>query len=97
MSDTDELQLWRAARLTDKQQIIREMILQLKTGRLDLTYFSRKFGVDAWREFQPVYERLAAAELLEKTDAEIALTRIGLLRVDEFLPEFFEAETRKAQ
>ncbi len=91
VSETEQLQLWRALQLTPKQQLIREVILQLKTGRLDLTYFSRKFGVDVWREFQTVYKKLATAGLLEKKDAEIALTRIGLLRVDEFLPEFFEA------
>jgi oxygen-independent coproporphyrinogen-3 oxidase len=92
VSDTGELQLWRAAPLNDKQRLIRELILQLKTGRLDLTYFRRKFGADIWREFQPVYEKLAVAGWLEKIGEEIALTRIGLLRVDEFLPEFFETE-----
>ncbi len=52
------LPLWRALALTPKQKLIREMVLQLKTGNLDTSYFRAKFGVDVWKEFQPVYESL---------------------------------------
>lgn len=90
--ETDELQLWRALRLTPKQRLIREMVLQLKTGSLDLEYFRAKFGVDIWSEFQPVYERLEKEELLDHEPGRIALTRRGLLQVDHFLAEFFEPE-----
>ena len=55
---TDKLPLFRAVSLTPKQRLIREMILQLKTGSLDTAYFRNKFGVDVWQEFRPVYERL---------------------------------------
>ena len=41
-----ELPLLRALPLTEKQRLIREMILQLKTGALDSNYFKRKFGLD---------------------------------------------------
>ncbi len=90
--ETDELQLWRALRLTPKQRLIREMVLQLKTGSLDLEYFRAKFGVDIWSEFQAVYERLEKEELLDHEPGRIALTRRGLLQVDHFLAEFFEPE-----
>jgi oxygen-independent coproporphyrinogen-3 oxidase len=90
--ETDQLQLWRALPLTPKQRLIREMILQLKTGWLDTGYFERKFGVDVWEEFQPVYERLREKEMLARLDQRIELTRDGLLQVDHFLPEFFEPE-----
>jgi oxygen-independent coproporphyrinogen-3 oxidase len=90
--ETDQLQLCRAYPLTPKQRLIREMILQLKTGSLDIEYFSRKFGVDIWREFQPVYERLSEEKLLERKEERIELTRTGLLKVDHFLSEFFEPE-----
>src|SRR6185503_9601494 len=95
--ETDQLQLCRAYPLTPKQRLIREMILQLKTGSLDAGYFERKFGVDIWREFQPVYERLSAEELLERKEAKIELTRRGLLEVDHFLSEFFEPELRSVR
>jgi len=95
--DTDELQLWRALPLTTKQKLIREMILQLKTGSIDTEYFSRKFGTDIWQEFHSVYERLEKEELLERKEAKIELTRRGLLEVDHFLSEFFEPELRSVR
>lgn len=95
--DTDELQLWRALPLTTNQRLIREMILQLKTGSIDTQYFDRKFGVDVWQEFHPVYERLEKEELLERKEAKIELTRRGLLEVDHFLSEFFEPELRSVR
>jgi oxygen-independent coproporphyrinogen-3 oxidase len=91
---TDELPLLRAVSLTPKQRLIREMILQLKTGSLDAGYFRHKFGVDVWQQFQPVYERLSEEELLERDGETITLTRRGLLKVENFLLEFFEPELR---
>ena len=59
----NRLPLVRALALTPRQKLIREMILQLKTGALETQYFHRKFGVDIWREFQPAYERLGQEEV----------------------------------
>jgi oxygen-independent coproporphyrinogen-3 oxidase len=95
--DTDQLQLWRAITLTPKQRLIREMILQLKTGALDTEYFSRKFSIDIWQEFHPVYERLESEQLLTRHAEKIELTRRGLLEVDHFLAEFFEPELRSVR
>ncbi len=96
--EADQLPLLRALPLTSKQMLIREMILQLKTGALDTQYFQRKFGVDIWHEFQPVYERLDEEQMLEHgndtTGGAILLTRRGLLQVDHFLSEFFEPELK---
>jgi coproporphyrinogen III oxidase-like Fe-S oxidoreductase len=89
-----KLPLWRALALTSKQRLIREMILQLKTGALDADYFDNKFGVDVWREFQPVYERLRGEEFLNRHNGTIELTRRGLLQVDHLLSEFFEPELK---
>ena len=91
---TGELPLLRAVSLTPKQRLIREMILQLKTGSIDTGYFLRKFGVDVWQQFQPVYERLSEEKLLERDGETITLTRRGLLEVESFLWEFFEPELR---
>lgn len=95
--ETDQLPILRAASLTPKQRLIREMVLQLKTGRLKPGYFLGKFGVDIWDEFRPVYERLAKEKLLQRDDDMIKLTRQGLLEVDELLPEFFEPELRSVR
>jgi len=92
--DGDQLPLLRALSLTPKQRLIREMILQLKTGALDSAYFRQKFGVEIWDEFQPVYEGLIARHLIGRNNGTIKLTRRGLLEVDSFLSEFFEPELR---
>jgi len=90
----DQLPLFRALTLTPKQKLIREIILQLKTGSLDLRYFQNKFGVDVWEEFKPVFEQLKRDESAERDQGKIRLTRKGLLQVDHFLSEFFEPELR---
>ena len=90
----DRLPLWRAVSLTPKQRLIREMVLQLKTGELDIAYFQKKFSADVWQEFLPVYESLASDDLLKRENGAIRLTRRGVLEVDRFLPEFFEPELR---
>jgi oxygen-independent coproporphyrinogen-3 oxidase len=90
----DRLPLLRAVSLTPKQRLIREMVLQLKTGALDTGYFSKKFGVDVWHEFRPVYEGLEAKSLLHRQNKHVVLTRRGQLEVDSFLPQFFEPELR---
>ena len=87
-----ELPLWRGMRPSQHQLLVREMILQLKTGRIDAGYFRRKFNAeilddwsDAWREYQ-------ADGLLEIEGDQVTLTRAGLLRADSLLPAFFEPE-----
>lgn len=90
----DRLPLLRAVSLTAKQRLIREMVLQLKTGWLDTIYFLRKFGVDVWQEFRPVFEELEEKNLLQRDNGMISLTRRGLLEVDHFLIDFFEPELK---
>ena len=90
----DRLPLLRAVSLTPKQRLIREMVLQLKTGALDTGYFREKFGIDVWKEFSSVYEGLEEKSLLKRQNGTIALTRHGLLQVDHFLIDFFEPELR---
>jgi oxygen-independent coproporphyrinogen III oxidase len=90
----DRLPIYRAVSLTPKQRLIREMVLQLKTGMLDSRYFQEKFAVDVWQEFRPVYEDLQDQDLVQRDNGTIRLTRRGVLEVDRFLPEFFEPELR---
>jgi len=90
----DQLPLLRAMSLTPKQKLIRELILQLKTGTLDLSYFQGKFGIDPWQEFKPVFDQLAEDGFAGRDNGSILLTRKGLLEVDHFLSEFFEPELK---
>jgi oxygen-independent coproporphyrinogen-3 oxidase len=95
--DADRLPLYRALPLTAKQNLIREMILQLKTGAIQTEYFTRKFDVDVWAEFHSTYSRLEREGLLALDNGTISLTRRGILEVDTFLADFFEPELRTAR
>jgi len=88
------LPIARALPVTPHQRLIREMILQLKLGRLDRGYFRDKFGTDIRREFAEGFDGLRGEGLAEFFDEEIRLTRPGLLRVDSLLPRFFEPTFR---
>jgi oxygen-independent coproporphyrinogen-3 oxidase len=92
--DRGELPLGRALPVTPRQLLIREMILQLKTGKLASDYFRRKFGVDILTEFADGFGRLADAGQLTAADGKIEMTRPGLLQVDRLLSIFFEPQFR---
>ncbi|MBI1826933.1 MAG: coproporphyrinogen III oxidase family protein [Planctomycetes bacterium] len=87
-----ELPIARALTVTARQRLIREMILQLKTGRLEIEYFRAKFGVDIRMEFAEAFRSLSGEGIATIEGDEIRLTRDGLLRVDMLLPRFFEPQ-----
>src|SRR5436305_1993448 len=89
-----ELPIHRALPLTDHQRLIREMILQIKTGKLEASYFRNKFGVDIRREFAEGFNSLVEEGSAEFHGDDVRLTRDGLLRADSLLPRFFEPEHR---
>ncbi len=87
-----ELPLNRALRLTPRQALIRELILQLKKGYLDIPYFRKKYDVDVLDEWRSTWDDYAAEGFATLEDDRVELTRAGLLRVDALLPAFFEPE-----
>jgi oxygen-independent coproporphyrinogen-3 oxidase len=97
MLDKGELPLNRALPVKPRELLIREMILQLKTGRLDARYFQHKFGVDILDEFAAGFQHLANEGFLTVGKAGVVLTRAGLLQIDRRLPLFFEPEHRGAR
>lgn len=94
MLEGDELPLGRALPVRPGQRLIREMILQLKTGRLERGYFQQKFGTDILTEFAGGFEHLAQEGDLTLENGSVELTRKGLLQVDRLLPVFFEPQHR---
>ena len=92
MLDQGELPLDRALPVRSAELLIREMILQLKTGQLDAEYFRRKFGTDILQAFAPGFGRLAEDGYLKLANGGVQLTRAGLLQVDRLLPTFFEPQ-----
>jgi oxygen-independent coproporphyrinogen-3 oxidase len=88
----ERLPLHRALRPTVHQALIREMVLQLKKGWLDATYFREKFRVDIFAEWLDAWQSHADNGYVTISPNRIELTRAGLLRVDSLLPVFFEPE-----
>lgn len=89
-----ELPVNRALTPTPHQRLVREMILQMKEGRLDAGDFRTKFGVEILEEFEEPFANQREKGYLEIDGDAITLTRKGLLQVDTLLPEYFEPEHR---
>jgi oxygen-independent coproporphyrinogen-3 oxidase len=89
-----QLPLGRALPVPPRHRLIREMVLQLKTGRLDAGYFQSKFGAAILKDFAEGFAKLAEAGFLTVSDGNVELTRAGLHQVDRLLPEFFEPQHR---
>ena len=75
---------------TRRELLIRELVLGLKRGRLDVGRLARKFGVDPLVEWAAVWHSLAADGFLEAVQPAPILSRVGLLQVDSLLPRFFD-------
>lgn len=90
--DADTLPLGRGYVPTKHQLLVREMILLLKRGYLEISYFREKFGVDIYQQWADVWDRYQTEGRVSIEGDSIKLTREGLLRADALLPAFFEAE-----
>lgn len=90
--DAGELPINRAFKVSPRQLLIREMILLLKKGSLDASYFRNKFGAEITSEFREGFDSLVEEGYATVAGDSITLTRQGLLRVDSLLPRFFEPE-----
>jgi oxygen-independent coproporphyrinogen-3 oxidase len=87
-----ELPLGRAFPTTERDRLIREVVLQLKTGHLDAGYFRGKYGVDIREEFRAAFDKLQREGWLTITDESIDCTRDGLIQIDRHLPAFFDPQ-----
>ena len=90
--EAGKLPLSRAMKPSPRQLLIRELILLLKKGTLDVNYFRNKFGVDVLDEYRDVWNEYRDENLLTYDHDTVTLTRNGLLCVDGLLPQFFEPE-----
>lgn len=90
----NRLPLGRALRCTPRQLLIREMILNMKKGYLDLDYFRNKFGIRIEQEWAGPFAEHRERGFLDWDDHRVTLTRAGLLQVDSLLPPFFEPESQ---
>lgn len=91
-----ELPIKRAHLLSETERIVREFVLQLKTGEVSARYFEKKFEVDVLEMFAEPLSKLKERGFVvindEKHGPMVQLTRAGLLCVDRLLPEFYQTE-----
>lgn len=92
-----KLPIYRALAPSDDEQLIREFILQLKLGSLNLNYFNEKFGVDSLKRFAEPLERIRDWGYLSIEGDTVRMNRDGLLQVDQLLHEFFLPKHRNAR
>ena len=92
-----QLPVHRALELSDDERLVREFILQMKLGEVELGYFEQKFGVDLRTRFAAGLNKHASAGFLKVTEDTVALNRDGLLQIDQLLSDYFRDEHREAR
>ncbi len=87
-----ELPLGRAFPTTQRDRLVREVVLLLKTGHLDVSYFRDKYGVDVRDTFRAAFDKLTAEGWLTVGETSIDCTDDGLIQIDRHLPAFFDPQ-----
>lgn len=95
--EAKQLPLTRAFVTTEKERLTREVILQMKFGAINTSYFKQKFGADIISEFGEVFSAFKQQGLLNYDEHEVKLTEQGLLRVDSLLHQFYAPKYRNAR
>jgi len=90
--NADEIPLGRAFPTNERERLIREVVLLLKTGHLAVGYFREKYGVDIRDEFRTAFEKLSGEGWLAVTGESVDCTPDGLIQIDRHLPAFFDPQ-----
>jgi oxygen-independent coproporphyrinogen-3 oxidase len=92
-----KLPIYRALTPTNEERLIREIVLQLKLGKISQSYFERKFGVKILSQFRDTFQKLDGWGVLNVDGDLVRLTRAGLLQVDKLVREFFLPQHRSTR
>jgi len=92
-----ELPIGRALTTTTEERLIRELILQLKLGRVSQRYFQEKFGENVAGRFHAQFEELKRRGLLAEQGDWLVLDRSALLKIDVILHAFFLPKHQNAR
>jgi oxygen-independent coproporphyrinogen-3 oxidase len=87
--ETGRLPIARGLVPTKRELLVRELVLGLKKGALDIERLRRKFGVDPLAEWAGEWRQLADEGFLDSVAPRPVLSRRGLLQVDALLHRFF--------
>ena len=92
-----EIPVKRAIKLSARDQLVREFVLQLKLGEVPIAPFRARFGVNLTEVFAEPLRALAAEGWLTCTANAVQLTRAGLLRVDRLLSRFYDPQFQRTR
>lgn len=95
--ESGKLPMQRAMRISDDEALVREMILQMKLGELDASYFQNKFNVNILERFDTAFQEYIDTGFISVNGNTITIDRDGLLQVDAMLPSFFLPEHKDAR
>jgi oxygen-independent coproporphyrinogen-3 oxidase len=84
----------RSYRLSPDERLVRELVLQLKLGQVDLNECGRRHGADLSARFATAFAHLEAAGYMTTGNGVARLTREGLLRADRLVRELYLPEHR---
>ncbi len=90
--EAGEIPLGRAFPTTERDRLIREIVLQLKTGTLDAGYFRAKFKAEIASEFASAFDKLQRDGWLTVNGDRVETTPAGLLQIDRHLQVFFDPQ-----
>jgi oxygen-independent coproporphyrinogen-3 oxidase len=93
----DELPIGRALVTTEEERMIRELILQLKLGRVSREYFRNKFHVEIEDRFNQQFSELKRRNLLTEHGDWLVIDRSALLKIDVILHAFFLPQHQHAR
>ena len=85
LTEHGKLPLGRGYKPTRHQLLVREMILLLKRGYLDVDYFQNKFEVDITQQWSSQFQQHSEDGMLTIEGGRIQLTRKGFLNADALL------------
>jgi oxygen-independent coproporphyrinogen-3 oxidase len=92
-----DLPISRAMATTEEERMIRELILQLKLGRVSQSYFAEKFGINLAERFSQEWHDLRQKQLITTQGDWLVLSRDALLKVDTLLHAFFLPQHKHAR
>ena len=95
--DAGKSAFFRAYATDEEERFIREFILRLKLGKVQVSYYQEKFGIDVRERFAAQLAYLAEEGFLAVEGDDIVLSRPGLLQIDRLLHEFFLKKHRHAR
>jgi oxygen-independent coproporphyrinogen-3 oxidase len=89
-----ESPMFRALPIDKEEALIREWVLQIKTGRVSRKPFIEKFGVDPFEKWADILKDYVDNKLMSIQGDDLVVPRQTLLRVDSLLYAFFKPEHR---